>query len=536
MDKSKRLKILLEKGYFPSELPPPFVTHPLAKFRSSILRQWDDVDGVPKTKFETYSVPRVGNRRRKLAITNPISQTLLSKAIADNWIEIRQFVGSSRIALDTPNLAENQSRAIPKPDFNQIKFKRLETEARHAHILVSDISRFYGTIYTHTLPWALHTKDHCKSNINNNAVMQNLLGDKLDRLVRKGQDNQTIGIPIGPDTSRILSEIIAVGIEKKFIDLSGLEEDRVFRYVDDWFVGFDNAGQAEDSVSMLCKACSEYEMELNDEKTRVVDPFEPTEENWPSELQNLNIRPSGRAQREDLAHYFSRAFELAGEHHEKNVLDYAIKITRSKNIADENLRFYEVNLLKAARINPSSFQVVAEILINLNYQGRPITKQDVMKLICDTINSCAELGKHGELAWALFLAKGLRIRLPQQAIQKVANVESSVCALLSLDLKKMGLLETRLDTSFWQSFMNGDSLTDEMWLLAYEANFKGWLPSPNNHVDSHPFFSVLKRKKVFFYDEGRNVPKTIKALRLLRQETQQRASIIRRIFNFDYFD
>ena len=63
--------------------------------------------------------------------------------------------------------------------------------------------------------------------------MQNLLGDKLDRLVRKGQDNQTIGIPIGPDTSRILSEIIAVGIEKKFIDLSGLEEDRVFRYVDD---------------------------------------------------------------------------------------------------------------------------------------------------------------------------------------------------------------------------------------------------------------------------------------------------------------
>ena len=63
---------------------------------------------------------------------------------------------------------------------------------------------------------------------------------------------------------------------KKIIDLSGLEEDRVFRYVDDWFVGFDNAGQAEDSVSMLCKACSEYEMELNDEKTRVVDPFEPS--------------------------------------------------------------------------------------------------------------------------------------------------------------------------------------------------------------------------------------------------------------------
>jgi hypothetical protein len=32
----------------------------------------------------------------------------------------------------------------------------------------------------------------------------------------KGQHNQTLGIPIGPDTSRILSEITAVGIEQEF--------------------------------------------------------------------------------------------------------------------------------------------------------------------------------------------------------------------------------------------------------------------------------------------------------------------------------
>jgi len=46
--------------------------------------------------------------------------------------------------------------------------------------------------------------------------------------------------------------------------------------------------------------------------------------------------------------------------------------------------------------------------------------------------------------------------------------------------------------------------------LAYEANFKGWLPSPNNHVDSHPFFSVLKRKKVFFTMKDEMFPKRSK--------------------------
>lgn len=524
MNKSERLRVLLERGYFPDELPPPFVTETFARYRNSIHRDWSALNQPPKTQFEVYSYPRVGRRRRKLAVVNPISQLLLSKKIADDWVQIKRFLGSSKVSLDTPLLYEDASRAVPKPDFGLIGLKRIDAEARYKHILVSDISRFYGTIYTHTLPWALHTKAFCKTNLNNPAVMNSLLGNSLDVLVRKGQDNQTIGIPIGPDTSRILAEIIAVGVERQFSDLSGFSDERVFRYVDDWFLGFDSAGEAEDAISLLSKACSEYELELNDQKTVIVDPVDPIDELWPSELREHRFRRSRAAQAQDIRHYFTKAFHYAAEKREQNVLDFALKRIRSVRIDRENAPLFESYVVRAARVNPTSFPTAAQILINMRFLGLPISTERVKKLIFDTISTDSVVGRHGELSWALFLAKGLGIRIPSRIIEPVLSLESSVCALITLDLERLGLINGRIDKSFWQTFMTSDALTGNMWLLAYEADKKGWLPSPHNHVQTHDYFRPLKRRGIFFYDENRNVPTLQRAVQRQMLENERRLS------------
>lgn len=524
MNKSKRFKLLLEKGYFPAELPPPFVTETFAKFRNSIHQEWSALDQPPKTQFEVYSYPRIGRKRRKLALVNPITQLFLTKKIADNWVEITKFLGSSKITLDSPMLYENSLRAIPKPDFNLISLKRIDAESRYEHILMSDISRFYGTIYTHTLPWALHGKSHCKANINNQSIMNALLGNSLDVLVRKGQDNQTIGIPIGPDTSRILAEIIAVGIEREFTKLSDFSHNRVFRYIDDWFLGFDGAGEAEDAISLLSKACSEYELELNDEKTKIVDPIDPVDELWPDELREHQFRAARADQARDIRHYFTKAFHYAAKKPFQNVLDFALKRICSVKIHPENSSLFESYVVRAARVNPISFPIAAQILINLNYQKITLSKDRIQKLIFDTISRTALVGRHGELSWALFLAKGLRIVIPKEVIKPVLTIKSAVCALVTLDLRQMGLIKGRIDTSFWESFMNVESLTTSMWLLAYEANFKGWLLSPNDHVTNHPFFAPLKRKGVFFYDTSKNVPTFQRSFKRQKRENERRIS------------
>lgn len=524
MNKSERFKVLLERGFFPTELPPPFVTETFAKFRNSIYREWLLLNQPPKTRFEAYSYPRIGRQRRKLAIVNPISQLFLTKTISDNWTEIRKFLSSSNITLDSPIIYDNSDRAIPKPDFNLISLKRIDTEARYEHILVSDISRFYGTIYTHTLPWALHGKAHCKANVNNPSVMNSLLGNSLDVLVRKGQDNQTIGIPIGPDTSRILAEIIAIGVENEFMKHANLSTDRVFRYVDDLFIGFDGAGEAETAVSLLSKACSEYELELNHEKTSVVDPFNSGDDTWTTELREHIFRNTVQKQAQDIRSYFSKSFSYASKYKNQNVLDFALKRLRSVQVLSENSALFESYVVRVARVNPTSFPTAAQILINLNYKGMKLSTERIGKLVLDTISKSAIVGNHGELSWALFLAKGLRIVVPNKIIKAVLQLESSVCALLTLDLYKSGLLEAPIDTTFWQSFLNSDGLSSNMWLLAYEADFKGWLPSPHRHVELHRYFSHLKRKGVFFYDTRKNVPTLRQSIARQIHENKRRYS------------
>ena len=309
LTKSERLKILLKNGFFPSELPPPFNTRDLAVLRKAVAKDWPKTE-PPKSIPAVFNHPRAGISRRRLSIVNPISQFKLSELISDNWVELRKFLDSSKTSLDRPVLTGGIERAIPKPDFAKIDLKKLEVTAEYNHILYSDISRFYGTIYTHAFPWALHEKEWSKANMHS-AKFKGSLGNRLDIAVRKGQDNQTLGIPIGPDTSRILSELIAISVEREYEKLSGGNLDGVFRYVDDWFVGFDNATESDVAISFLSQACSKYELELNMEKTKRADSGEPSFSKWPDELLSVNVPAGGgKSQQRKLKHFFDLAFHL----------------------------------------------------------------------------------------------------------------------------------------------------------------------------------------------------------------------------------
>ena len=57
------------------------------------------------------------------------------------------------------------------------------------------------------------------------------------------QDGQTLGIPIGPDASRVISELIGVALDRSIQNsepsLNGI------RFIDDFFFFADTASEAE---------------------------------------------------------------------------------------------------------------------------------------------------------------------------------------------------------------------------------------------------------------------------------------------------
>jgi predicted nucleic acid-binding Zn finger protein len=186
MTKDERLRALLGRGYFPDELPPPFTTQTFAKYRNAIGSAWKAHQHYPKTVPEIYSIPRAKKVRRDLSIVNPIAEFHVAKLIADNWVTLKKHLKSCDFSTMQVEINSDGRRAVSGPDFHLISLKQAEISASFDNILIADISRFYGTLYTHAIPWALHTKQWSKDNLND-PLYKNSLGAKLDAAVRKGK-------------------------------------------------------------------------------------------------------------------------------------------------------------------------------------------------------------------------------------------------------------------------------------------------------------------------------------------------------------
>jgi hypothetical protein len=165
------------------------------------------------------------------------------------------------------------------------------------------VSRFYGSLYTHSLPWALHGKAAAKKD-----RTPALFGNQLDERLRRCQDGQTIGVAIGPDTSFVAAEVVLTAVDKlllgQFKDVSGL------RYIDDYELVFPSRAAAEDGLYQLEIALGHLELQINPAKTQVDDLPLAHEPAWVTELRLRQLR-RGKYYAGDVVALFDRAFELA---------------------------------------------------------------------------------------------------------------------------------------------------------------------------------------------------------------------------------
>jgi hypothetical protein len=319
MTKDQRLLALMSVGYFPDELPPPFTTISFAKFRKAIGAAWSAIGEYPKTVPEIFSIPRAKGVRRDLSIVNPVAEYHVIKLLADYWVDIRKHLNSCHFSATPLEIMGSENRAVAAPNFRLIALRHAEISASYDHILVADISRFYGTLYTHAIPWALHSKAWSKQNLNT-PQYNNSLGAKLDKAVRKGNDNQSIGIPVGPDSSRIISEIVAASVDAELRDKLKISPRCALRNVDDWYIGFDTTGQAEDATATIAAACKKYQLEIHPDKTRSSYAGNMAEAVWPTALRQSVFSTTASSQGRDIDHFFALAFDFARTHPSENVL------------------------------------------------------------------------------------------------------------------------------------------------------------------------------------------------------------------------
>lgn len=127
------------------------------------------------------------------------------------------------------------------------------------NVLNIDLSNFYHSLYTHSIPWVIMGKENAK------AKKKGGFANQLDKLITKCQNDETHGIPTGNMLSRIITELYMCYIDKE-MEYSGYIYSR---YVDDIIYSYTIEDSREKFIRDFNNICIRYELKVNDSKTKI---------------------------------------------------------------------------------------------------------------------------------------------------------------------------------------------------------------------------------------------------------------------------
>lgn len=317
------------------------------------------------------------------------------------------------------------------------------------------------------------------------------------------QDKQTIGLPIGPDTSHIIAEIIGVAIDVELKEaLKKWPEG--FRYVDDYFLFFETREEADKCLAQLTKAISNFELQINPAKTRIVEVKELVEETWKYNLKKLEISDKKRKQRNDIHNYFEALFSLEKKYKYESLIKYGLKQVSSRIIKKSNWDVFEAYLLKCGFSFPNTLQIIANILITYHHYNYDVNYTAIERFCNNLMKSHSISDHHNEVSWLLWICKELRLNIKKDVIRDIEEMSSSICVLIVLDLFNSKIIKNNIHEDYLKQFNNKESLYSESWLLAYEAGKRLWLKNEDHKfITDDNFFGPLLKNEVSFYDSSR---------------------------------
>lgn len=445
------LKDCIIKGYFPSELIPAFTTKSLGTQLNNIVPSLSGVtitingQRITSSKCCIHTIPKIQHHRRTLSVPNPFHQIKVFETIVGNWSDIKSTINKSKYSLTKPIVNKDLQRAINREhSFNEIPAIIPMLSSNSRFVLKTDISRYYPTIYTHSIPWACHGKSFAKRNRGPAHY-----GNVIDTNVRNTQDQQTIGIPVGPDSSYVISEIIGSVMDQEIYKELGVEG---LRYIDDYYFFFNSLSEAEEALPKLHRITKQYELEINPEKTIIYPLPSSLEFIWTSEIRNYIFHDSIKRQRTDLVTFFSKAFEYSKKYPNEYVLKYALARVKNVLINQQNWGLYESLILNSMIAEPSVIPIVLEIFLAYRSMGYSLNFKKIEKTINNNIGYYSKLGYGYEVSWSLWLAKSLEIKVSRTAAKELSLIDDPFARLTALNLRNSGLISTGLNVSDWKLF------------------------------------------------------------------------------------
>lgn len=251
----------------------------------------------------TFSIGRATGNSRQVSIPHPTAQFDMHLFYKKYGESILHFTNRSPYSIrhprqiarysvtKDPKFEELQSHETTGVEESELEYRAVRsyfTYASHSHIykfyasaefralerkygylVKADITRCFDSIYTHSISWVTNGYDTTKNNTNET---ERTFGGRFDKLMQRANFNETNGILIGPEVSRIFAEIILQEVDVR-VERS-LAKQRIFfrkdyevqRFVDDYFIFLRRPEHGEKIVAAIGNELLPFKLHLNASK------------------------------------------------------------------------------------------------------------------------------------------------------------------------------------------------------------------------------------------------------------------------------
>ncbi|WP_246296985.1 RNA-directed DNA polymerase [Flavobacterium inviolabile] len=282
-----RQYFLKEESYFNFDLPSYFAfenllqavsahinNQDLSTFYSTYTNQGGHTKKHFPAEFEDVNYKFLNNKDGKFAwrpfqLIHPALYISLVNTITEqtNWnlivARFAQFQANTNIrCYSIPLRSDNEQsdRATSVSQWWQtIEQQSLELALKYDYVLHTDISDCYGSIYTHSVPWAIHTKATAKVHRRDLT----LVGNSIDKHLQDMAYGQTNGIPQGSVLMDFIAEMVLGYADLELSDRiqqDGLVDYEIIRYRDDYRIFSNNPQTAEHITKLLTEILIELGM------------------------------------------------------------------------------------------------------------------------------------------------------------------------------------------------------------------------------------------------------------------------------------
>lgn len=521
------LKGLLDHGLFAEKIPPCFTSDGLAEFVSNSMGTLLDESDEEKLKnilgkrvhdYMRYEALRDSNIPRHMGVPHPEAYGLQALAIAKHWRAIATHCNQPNPVFSRIYVRNLGNGRIFEMNYKGSERFRLEEDEQRwmsgaQFVVEADIATCFPSIYTHSIPWALHEKDVAKDN----KKLAGLAGNLLDKCTQNTRDRQTNGLLIGPHASNIISEIILTKIDLK---LQEQKHFKVKRHVDDYRFYAQNFEEAERFIKNLGMALRAYEMSLNEKKTKILPLPRPSEDDWVLVLNRHPLPKDQELKFSEIRSFLDRALTCAQAIGKSTPLNYAIKVlakSHSKNNPSDS------DETPPRKLSLRAKQMYAQEAMNLalaypylapmldEYVFTPYWHTDLKDNIAEFATALVQLGLRklypDAIAHAIFLSLkyDFSIGLKDEQFKEVVNLDDCIANVLLLEYAKVRgrkKLEKAVKRRANELKNTNPREMDKHWLLIYQV----WSES-DLRGNRQTFLAELKKINFSFFSMPRHEEK-----------------------------